>query len=138
MIYIVTVNWIGVVAFYNSVFNGHSTSWRDVTLQNYNSNCSFVQDGALNINKPGKYVAYLFVAHGQLDGGHGSSLRLMINDEQVKGVYFDRIASNDTGGVAYEFTVNKEQTVKINCQVVASQDYSNGASTASVLIVKNN
>lgn len=136
MIYTIT-NLIGVVAFYNSIFNGNSTSLRDVQLQNYNSNCAFVENGVLKINRPGNYIAYLSVAHGQVDGNHGSTLSLKLNNKQVKTAYFDRVASNDTGTTVYEFTVSQEQIIEINCQVAASINYSAGASTASVVIVKN-
>ena len=128
----------GTVAFYSSVFDGTTTSLRDISLVNRNNDFTEMVDGSLIINKKGQYKAYLSVAHGRTDGNHGSRVYLYIDDVQVSSAYFDRVSSIDTGTVCYDFTVNENQRKKINFKLSSSDNFNAGYSAApgSLIIVK--
>ena len=129
----------GLVAFYDQVFSGTSSSYRTVNLVNYNEHCATATNNVLTINKPGSYTAYLVTAHGQTDGSNGSYLRLFIDNAIVATAYFDRIASNDTGAVVYNFNIAENETKNIELKIIGYDNTAsaNAAQTGTMLIIKN-
>ena len=129
----------GLVAFYNQVFSGTSSSYRTVNLVNYNEHCATATNNVLTINKPGSYTAYLVTAHGQTNGGNGSYLKLFIDNAVVATAYFDRVSTNDTGAVVYDFNVSENETKNIELKILGYDNTasSNAAQTGTMLIIKN-
>ena len=67
-----------------------------------------------------------------------NTIQFFIDDNKVSNAYFDRILSNCTGTVCYEFEVKENERKKIDSKIISNRDWSagNAAVTGTVIIVK--